>query len=155
MHTVLIEFDIAETLSFCIMETSRNSTFPATGDSPESMILYSRKSLQFVCFSVPSYRIPPSSYCTIERTHTPSLSAGPILDDIPFILPYLVLLSTFISIILNVSRSKVALPCLKFGARPHKMYLFYDKVFSLSVGGKTIHFTESANSFVKKVAIQF
>ena len=45
----------------------------------------------------------------------------------------LILLSTSISTILSVFRSKMALPRLKFGARPLKMVLFFNRAFSFSV----------------------
>ena len=45
----------------------------------------------------------------------------------------LILLRTSISTILSVFRSKMALPRLKFGARPLKMVLFFNRAFTFSV----------------------
>ena len=47
--------------------------------------------------------------------------------------------STSISTILSVSRSKTVLPRLNFGARPRRLYLFFNRAFlSSSVGRGTV-----------------
>ena len=61
------------------------------------------------------------------------MSSSLVVDAINSSLP-----STSISTILRVSRSKTALPRLKFGARPHRIYLFFNRAFlSLSLGRGT------------------
>ena len=51
----------------------------AAGEFLESVTLYLRKPLPFVCFGVPSCYIPPYGYSTIERTYLLPLSTGPLL----------------------------------------------------------------------------